>query len=117
VYVLIWLFQNFSTELSNDLAMSKYVVPRGGDPQSPVRDFLQLTAFRVIIVILFIFYINLAVRVFFPHQLQAYRDLLQHWPQTKFLITAAIAAIGQMITMHGFVVFSRLLFLRKRLFV
>lgn len=116
VYVLIWLLQNFSTELSNDLAMTKYVVPRGGDPESPLRDFISTTVFRVLTVILLIFYTSLVFKVLLPRQLSAYQGLLLNWPDSHYFIKAFIAIIGQMLTLHGFVVFARLILLRKRIF-
>lgn len=116
VYVVIWLIQNFSTELSNDLAMTKYVYPRGADPESSLRNFISLTVFRLIIFVLFVFYINLVVRVLFLHWLNVYQNLLHHWLQSGYLFRALVALLTQMIILHGFVVFTRLLFLRKRIF-
>ncbi|MDB5164090.1 MAG: hypothetical protein JWS12_708 [Candidatus Saccharibacteria bacterium] len=116
VYVIIWLLQNFSTELNNDLAMTKYIVPRGGDPESPIRSFLSLSLFRFMILLLFIFYVNLVFRALLPRWLQHYQGLTHNWPHSRYMWGAVFSMIGQIITLHGFVVFTRLLFLRKRIF-
>lgn len=115
-YVVLWLGQNFSTELSNDLAMTKYVHPRGADPVSPLRNFISLTIFRIVIFIILVFYLNLCVRVLLPLWLTQYRDVIQNWPKSEYFLDAALAAVSQIIMLHGTVVFARLLFLRKRLF-
>lgn len=116
VYVVLWLGQNFSTEFSNDLAMTKYVHPRGADPASPLRNFISLTMFRIVIFIIFVFYINLCIRVLVPLWLTQFRDVIQNWPKSEYFLDAAMAAAGQIVMLHGTVVFARLLFLRKRLF-
>lgn len=116
VYVVLWLGQNFSTELSNDLAMTKYVHPRGADPVSPLRNFISLTIFRIVIFIILVFYLNLCVRVLLPLWFTQYRDVIQNWPKSEYFLDAALAAVSQIIMLHGIVVFARLLFLRKRLF-
>lgn len=116
VYALIWLISNFSTELSNDLAITKYIHPRGVDPSSPLRDFISRTIFRTIVFIVLLFYLNAAARVFLPLFATKFRLVMDDWPQHKHITTALIALAGETLVLHGVTILFRLELLKKRVF-
>lgn len=116
VYVIIWLISNFSTELNNDLILSKYVHPRAANLESPIKQFFSKFLFRTAIVFVMIFYINLMVRVFLPLITAEFNIVLTEWPKHKSIRTLIICLLAELILLHGFVVLTRLLTLRKRVF-
>jgi hypothetical protein len=114
VYIFIWVGGNFSTELSNDLALTKYIHPRGVDPRSPLRDLISKTIFRFVMVIILIFYTNITTRVLIPLWISRYRIVLEEWPRHLRMRTVIMTLLGQMLTLHLFIVITRLIFLKKR---
>ncbi len=116
VYVMIWIFSNFSTELNNELVLSKYVHPRNIRPQPHVRQFITKTIFRIFIGILFILYANICFRVLFPLWASYYQQVIANWGSQHLYNMFIWSLLGQMLTLHGFTIFTRLFLLRKRVF-
>lgn len=116
VYALIWVLTSFSDELGNDLALTKYVHPRNVDTSSPLRQFLKRTIFRVMVLIVFVFYISAFWKAILPFSMQQYRIALDTWPKFASFKAGFIGMLVEVIALHAFVVFARLLFLKKRIF-
>lgn len=116
VYSIIWIISNFSDELGNDLAMTKYVHPRNVDTTSPLRDFISRTLFRVAVLVLLVLYAVLFWQALLPFCMDQFRQALDAWPTLASFKAALIGIAAQVITLHIFVVFARLLFLKKRIF-
>lgn len=116
IYIIIWLGINFSTELDNDLAITKYVHPRNVDLHSPLRDLISRTIFRVVVFVVLLFYINLFLAVLLPHFNNIFRSTISAWPHPAVLWRGASGIIEQVIAMHILVTLFRLLLLRKKVF-
>lgn len=111
-----WVASNFSTELNNDLVFSNYVHPRNYDPKSQLHEFITRTIFRSAVALLFLFYINYALRSVLPHLTTHYHDVLSNWSVTRD-IGGLLSSIGaQILMMHAFIVLTRLLLLKKQIF-
>jgi hypothetical protein len=82
VYLLIWLVLNFSGELGNDLAITKYVHPRNVDTHSPLRDFVSRVSFQFVTLCVFIFYINLVIGTLLPYFGGLFRTAINDWPSS-----------------------------------
>lgn len=116
VYAVIWVLSNFSDELGNDLALTKYVHPRNVDTSSPLRDFISRTLFRIAIFVLLVFYAVIFWQALLPFCMDQFRQALGAWPTLESFKAALIGVAVQVITLHVFIVFARLLFLKKRIF-
>ncbi len=116
VYVLIWLFGNFSTELNNELVLSKYIHPRNTHPQPHLRLFLTKIIFRIFIGILLVLYANFALRVLFPLWASNYQQVISNWDSQHLYALLLWSLFGQMLTFHGFTIFFRVFLLKKRVF-
>lgn len=116
VYSLIWVFGSFSDELGNDLALTKYVHPRNVDTSSPLRLFLYKTLFRLMILIIGIFYLVIFWKALLPFVMNNYRSALAAWPKLGSLRAGLVGMVVQIIGLHAFIVLARLLFLKKRIF-
>ena len=117
VYMSIWLLMNFSDELGNDLAITKYIHPRNVDTSSPLRDFLSKTFFRVAVFIFLLFYLNFFLSILLPTSIVFYRSAVSNWPQLRCFIDGGIGLSIQLIALHIFTVLIRLLFLRKQVLI
>lgn len=116
VYVFIWLFGNFSTELSNDLAITRFMHPRGADTYEPLKALLLRLVFHVFVAILLVIYGNLLITVLLPIWTNEYANLYDFWPQTDYIQAALKAFVTQLLGLHIVVILVRLLLLRKRVF-
>lgn len=116
IYTFLWLSGNFSTELSNDLAITQYVHPKGVDTYSPLKHLVLRIIFQISIGILLIFYINLLVRVLMSVWTTEFSTLASNWLQIRSISRATIAFVSQILGLHIFTILVRLLTLRKRVF-
>ncbi len=116
VNAIWWVGSNFSTELNNDLVFSNYVHPKNYDPKSPLREFISRTIFRGAITILFFFYLNYVVREVLPHLSSSYSNIISNWSHHKQFSGLIFGILAESLVLHGFVVLTRLLLLRKQIF-
>lgn len=117
VYLIIWLFMNFSTELNNELVLSKYVHPTNTAPQPHVRQFIAKLVFRMFVLVIMVFYINLILGSLLPFFGTKYRLVIAEWSKHNYLVSTLLLTIaGQMLSLHAITVLVRLLLLRKRVF-
>ncbi len=116
INVLWVVVANFSTELNNDLVYSSYVHPKNTDPKGPLYEFIVKTSLRVSVTIIFLFYLNFALRTALPAISSSYARVIQNWPKEKHLLSFASALIFEVLVFHTFVVLSRLITLRKQVF-
>jgi hypothetical protein len=114
---IIWIvIANFSTELNNDLVFSSYVHPSMADPKEPLREFTRKFLFRFGVTLVFLFYINFVIRAILPSIANKYVYLLKHWADHPQYGSLILALLSEIIVLHGFVVLTRLLLLRKQVF-
>lgn len=116
VYILIWLGLNFSNELGNDLAVTKYVHPRNIDTHSPLRDLISKILFQFVALFVLIFYINLMVGTLLPYIGGMFKTTIQQWPSKISTKYAIFGFVAEIVALHAFVVLVRALTLRKRIF-
>ncbi len=114
---ILWVVvANFSTELNNDLVYSSYVHPKNSDPKGPLYEFIIKTSLRVGVTIIFLFFLNFAIRTALPSISGLYAHAIQDWPKEKHYVGIASAIIFEVLTFHTFVVLTRLITLRKQVF-
>lgn len=116
VYAVIWVLMNFSDELGNDLAMTKYVHPRNVDTSSPLRDFIARTLFRVTILVLFALYISYFVTQLLPIVVNRFIHAVKTWPSAEALQFAIVGLLIELLMLHVLVVLLRFLLLKERIF-
>ena len=116
VYILIWLTLNFSNELGNDLATTKYVHPKNVDTRSPLRDLVSKISFQAMSLALLVFYINFLLTVLLPYVGDMFRNTIDQWPSLESFKYLCLGMITELITLHVFVILVRALTLRKRIF-
>ncbi len=116
VYILIWLTMNFSSELSNDLALTKWVHPRNIDTRSPLRNFLSRVSFQLVVLFFLIFYLNLIVGSLLPYIGGMFHIAIRDWPRPQAIKYALVGVVIEMVVLHVFVVLVRTVTLRKRVF-
>ena len=116
VYILIWLGLNFSNELGNDLALTKYLHPRHVDTHSRLRDLISKVVFRAMALFILIFYVNLVMSTLLPYIGGMFRVTLQQWPSMISLKYLGLGVILEIVALHGLVVMIRAIILRKRVF-
>ena len=116
VNILWWLGSNVTTEISNDLAFSKYVHPKGVDPQSQLREFLKKAALRTTVAIVGLLYFNYFISTGLPHINQNFSNVFSNWSNNKDFKTLALTILTELLLLHIFVVLSRIVLLRKRIF-
>jgi succinate dehydrogenase hydrophobic anchor subunit len=106
---------NFSNELSNDLAATKYVHPRNVDTKSPLHDLLSRTSFQVITFIVLAIYVNMLVSVLLPYSGGLYRAMFQAWPDLVLVKHFITGVLVQLFSLHFVIVLVRAMLLRKRI--
>ncbi len=116
VYLALWLFGNFSNVLSNDIVMTKYMHPRGDDTYFPLKRLLLRILFHTAMAVLFVLYINFFIGQLLPFFSDSFNGIPSHWSDISFLLTAGKVMLIEVFALHIFVVLSRLLLLRKRVF-
>jgi hypothetical protein len=116
VYLMVWLGINFSTELGNDLAITKYVHPRNVDTHSPLRDLISKTLFRLVTSIVLVIYLNILFGVLMPYVGGLYYSGGKAWPSIGSSKNFVVGVIIQLVAMHVLTVLVRFICLRKRVF-
>lgn len=116
-YLLIWAVINLSLELENDLAVAKYMQPnREVRAYSSLRSFVIHALVRIGAFSLLFFLLLFTIQIFLPLWLHHYQGVWAHWPEAVVILRAVLAALGELLVLHLFTVFVRLLFLRQRIF-
>lgn len=116
VNLLWWLGSNFSTELSNDLVFSKYVHPEHSDPRAQLKDFIQRTFIRTSVFIVVVLFINFFVSQGLPRLSTRFADIIKNWQNYKDILGILYTIVLEVFMLHIFVVLTRFLLLRKRVF-
>lgn len=116
VNVIWWLGSNFSTELSNDLVFSRYVHPKDTDPSSQLKLFIERTVVRAVVAIIFILYLNYFFRSGITGISNSYSDIISSWSEEKKIGLILFTIVKEVFMLHLFVILSRLLLLRKKIF-
>ena len=116
VYVLIWLAINFSEELGNDLAVTKYIHPKNIDTHSPLLNMLSRISFQFVALCLFFLYVNILIGALLPYVGEAFRTSITRWPNIASLYYGFLGIILEILALHTAVVLLRSLTLRKRIF-
>lgn len=116
VYIIFWLISNFSAEVTNDLAIRKYVHPEGTDPNYSIKALVERSFFRLVCVIVLVFYLNTVTQVFYPWWTEAYAGLAKDWTNGMAIRAAVLMLLLQIFSLHAIAVLSRLTLLRKRVF-
>lgn len=116
VYAAVWIISNFTDELGNDLAATKFAHPKNIDTASPLKDFLSKSFFRLIVVIIYVYYLNILITVILGYTGTSFKKSVELWPHLQAFISFIIGLTLGLICLHLFTVFTRLLLLRKRVF-
>lgn len=116
VYIFVWLSMNFSTELGNDLALTKYVHPRGVDMHSPLRDFISKSIFRLSVGLVLIFYTVILVSVLLPLSAGYFEVAVEKFVSLQSVTHGLLGFGVSLMALHFFTVLIRLMTLRKRVF-
>ena len=116
VYVLLWLAINFSTELTNDLAISRYLHPKGSNTLSPLMHLFLRILFQLLVATLLFFYVNFLLQGLVPMLTASYAGTFDDWPAAANIVGSVAAIFGQVAGMHVATVLIRLVVLRKRVF-
>ncbi len=116
VYIMIWLLLNFSNELGNDLAVTRYMHPRNVDTNSPWRSYLSRVSFQITALVVFIFYLNVSFGALIPYCGGLFKSALMQWPSLVALKYAVIGLASELVVLHVMILLIRTLMLRKRVF-
>jgi len=117
VNIVWWLGSNVTTEINNDLAFSKYVHPSGVDPQSQLRDFLKKAALRTTVAVIGLLYFNYFISTGLPNVNRNFSEVIKNWSNSKDIRLLLTTIATEIVLLHIFVVLSRIMLLRKRIFV
>jgi hypothetical protein len=116
VNLIWWAGSNVTTEINEDLEFSKYVHPSGVDPQSQIHDFSKKIALRTAVAVIGLLYFNYFISTGLPHVNQSYSKVINNWSTNKDIKTLLIAIATEILLLHVFVVLTRVMLLRKRVF-
>ena len=116
VNILWWFGSNVTTEINNDLAFSKYVHPKGVDPQSQLREFLKKAALRTTVAVIGLLYFNYFISTGLPHVNSNFSNVIKNWSTNKDIKLLATTILTELLLLHVFVVLSRIMLLRKKVF-
>ena len=116
VNLIWWAGSNVTTEINEDLEFSKYVHPSGVDPQSQIQDFSKKIALRTAVAVIGLLYFNYFISTGLPHVNQSYSKVINNWSTNKDIKTLLIAIATEILLLHVFVVLTRVMLLRKRVF-
>ena len=116
VNLIWWAGSNVTTEINEDLEFSKYVHPSGVDPQSQIHDFSKKIALRTAVAVIGLLYFNYFISTGLPHVNQSYSKVINNWSTNKDIKTLLIAIAAEILLLHVFVVLTRVMLLRKRVF-
>lgn len=115
-YLFIWVVMNFSNELGNDLAIKRYTHPSGVDTSSPLRTFLSRSLFRLLVFIFLVFFLYILIVVILPICGGLFKEAGSFWPKLRAFKLGLIGVATELVALHLFTVFLRLMLLRKRVF-
>jgi hypothetical protein len=116
VNILWWFGSNVTTEINNDLAFSKYVHPKGVDPQSQLREFLKKAALRTTVAVIGLLYFNYFISTGLPHVNSNFSNVIKNWSTNKEIKLLVTTILTELLLLHVFVVLSRIMLLRKKVF-
>jgi hypothetical protein len=116
VNLIWWAGSNVTTEINEDLEFSKYVHPSGVDPQSQIHDFSKKIALRTAVAVIGLLYFNYFISTGLPHVNQSYSKVINNWSNNKDIKTLLISIATEILLLHVFVVLTRVMLLRKRVF-
>ena len=116
VNLIWWAGSNVTTEINEDLEFSKYVHPSGVDPQSQIQDFSKKIALRTAVAVIGLLYFNFFISTGLPYVNQSYSKVINNWSTNKDFKTLIIAVTIEILLLHVFVVLTRVMLLRKRVF-
>ncbi len=116
VNLIWWAGSNVTTEINEDLEFSKYVHPSGVDPQSQIQDFVKKIALRTAVAVIGLLYFNYFISTGLPNVNQSYSKVINNWSTNKDIKTLLIAIATEILLLHVFVVLTRVMLLRKRVF-
>lgn len=116
VNLIWWAGSNVTTEINEDLEFSKYVHPSGVDPQSQIQDFMKKSALRTAVAVLGILYFNYFISTGLPHVNKNYSKVIGDWSTNKDIKTLLLTIATEILLLHVFVVLTRVMLLRKRVF-
>jgi hypothetical protein len=116
VNLIWWAGSNVTTEINEDLEFSKYVHPSGVDPQSQIQDFMKKAALRTAVAVLGILYFNYFISTGLPHVNRNYSKVISDWSTNKDVKTLLLTIATEILLLHVFVVLTRVMLLRKRVF-
>ncbi len=124
VYVLVWLFQNMAVEVYDDLTLAKITDPRARqaakeemqaetDEEGWWGTALAHTIFVGSGVILFLFFLIIAINGLLPLWSQLFQIGLQNLSEFTSVIKIILSLVGTMVTIHVFVLFWKFFFRLK----
>ena len=116
VNLIWWAGSNVTTEINEDLEFSKYVHPSGVDPQSQIQDYSKKIALRTAVAVIGLLYFNFFISAGLPYVNQSYSKVINNWSTNKDFKTLIIAVTIEILLLHVFVVLTRVMLLRKRVF-
>ena len=116
VNLIWWAGSNVTTEINEDLEFSKYVHPSGVDPQSQIQDYSKKIALRTAVAVIGLLYFNFFISAGLPYVNQRYSKVINSWSTNKDFKTLLIAITIEILLLHVFVVLTRVMLLRKRVF-
>ena len=116
VNLIWWAGSNVTTEINEDLEFSKYVHPSGVDPQSQIQDYSKKIALRTAVAVIGLLYFNFFISAGLPYVNQRYSKVINSWSTNKDFKTLLIAVTIEILLLHVFVVLTRVMLLRKRVF-
>ncbi len=116
-YSLIIFVANITSEVSDDLAIDKYVYPVGSDKYGRIKHFLALNSERIVGTFLLIMLLRFLFNDLLPKWSEIYRDVVVQWPPSQELIIKLLGTVvAEFLTLHLIVVLLRLIILRRRAF-
>jgi hypothetical protein len=116
VNLIWWAGSNVTSEINEDLEFSKYVHPSGVDPQSQIQDFVKKIALRTAVAVIGLLYFNYFISTGLPNINQSYSKVINNWSTNKDIKTLLIAIATEILLLHVFVVLTRVMLLRRRVF-
>jgi len=117
LYLVVNIFRNFWLDTENDLLVeAAYVHPKNYTHRSFWFHFIARIFMRVSALILIGVYSLMAIQVLLPLWMQLVETWTEGPGDIVALLNALLAVPGMMLTLHIFVLLSRLLFLRQRIF-
>jgi hypothetical protein len=112
VYMLVWLFQNMAVEVYDDLTLAQLKV--SDRPQDDGSGWWGTPLSHAIFVgssiILFLFYLLIAINFLFPAAVQLFQIGLQSLSERSGILKLIASIFTTMMTLYIFVIFWRIFF-------